>query len=238
MATAPQRRHSGLEQPCVLIVDDDAELQASLLLALGRRGFEVVAAADSGEALQFIEEGTFPDIIVLDVMMPGMDGVTLCKLLRTRSSVPILMLSARDAVEDKIKGLTSGADDYLQKPFELDELVARLMALGRRAHRRAPEGVLEYGGLRLDTALWASERAGVPLVLTQTEFRLLAFFLACPEVVCRREDLVRGIWGQDSLESDSNSLEVHIANLRQKLEQAGRPRLIHTIRGVGYILRQ
>ena len=227
------------EAPCVLIVDDDESLLDALDLALTRRGFRIVTAKEAGEAFGRLEDAGQVDLIVLDVMMPGMDGVTLCRLLRDRTSTPMLMLTARDAVADRIAGLEAGADDYLQKPFDLDELVARLLALRRRARRnQGLEGVERtYEDLTLDSRTWSARRVGRNLGLTPTEFRILENLLQSPESVRRREDLMRAIWGENWVEADSGTLEVHIANLRQKLERGGGSRLIHTIRGVGYVLK-
>jgi two-component system response regulator MprA len=227
------------EAPRVLIVDDDESLLAALDLALTRRGFRIVTAREAGEAFGRLEDAGQVDLIVLDVMMPGMDGVTLCRLLRDRTSTPMLMLTARDAVADRIAGLEAGADDYLQKPFDLDELVARLLALRRRARRnQGPEGVERtYEDLTLDSRTWSARRAGRNLGLTPTEFRILEQLLQSPESVRKREDLMRAIWGENWVEADSGTLEVHIANLRQKLERGGGSRLVHTIRGVGYVLK-
>ncbi len=227
------------EPPRVLIVDDDEALLAALDLALTRRGFRIVTAREAGEAFGRLEDSGRVDLIILDVMMPGMDGVTLCRLLRDRTSTPLLMLTARDAVADRIAGLEAGADDYLQKPFDLDELVARLLALQRRARRnQGPEGVERtYQDLTLDSRTWAARRGDRHLGLTPTEFRILEQLLQTPEAVRKREDLMRAIWGENWVDADSGTLEVHIANLRQKLERGGAPRLIHTIRGVGYVLK-
>jgi two-component system response regulator MprA len=227
------------ESPRVLIVDDDEALLAALDLALTRRGFRIVTAREAGEAFGRLEDAGQVDLIVLDVMMPGMDGVTLCRLLRDRTSTPMLMLTARDAVADRIAGLEAGADDYLQKPFDLDELVARLLALRRRALRnQGAEGVERtYEDITLDSRTWSARRTGRNLGLTPTEFRILEQLLQSPESVRRREDLMRAIWGENWVEADSGTLEVHIANLRQKLERGGGSRLIHTIRGVGYVLK-
>jgi two-component system response regulator MprA len=227
------------ESPRVLIVDDDEALLAALDLALTRRGFRIVTAREAGEAFGRLEDAGQVDLIVLDVMMPGMDGVTLCRLLRDRTLTPMLMLTARDAVADRIAGLEAGADDYLQKPFDLDELVARLLALRRRALRnRGAEGVERtYEDITLDSRTWSARRTGRNLGLTPTEFRILEQLLQSPESVRRREDLMRAIWGENWVEADSGTLEVHIANLRQKLERGGGSRLIHTIRGVGYVLK-
>jgi two-component system response regulator MprA len=230
----PGEQRSGA--PRVLVVDDDVSLLASLELALGRRGFEVTKASESDEAVRQIEQGAPIDLIVLDVMMPGMSGLTLCRLLRKYTSIPILMLSARDAVADKVEGLRSGADDYLPKPFDLDELVERLMALRRRG-RENTRAVRRFADVVLDPATWTAARADQPLALTPTEFRLLAHLLSSPETVFPREELVRAIWGANSVETDSNTLEVHIANLRQKLEQGGRSRVVHTVRGIGYAMK-
>ncbi len=225
--------------PRVLIVDDDVSLLASLDLALGRRGFEVIKASESDRVVQLIREDFPIDLIVLDVMMPGMSGMTLCQLLRDYTSIPILMLSARDAVTDKVEGLRAGADDYLPKPFDLNELVARLLALLRRGRdsRTREQPDRSYADVTLNALTWTATRGGEPLPLTPTEFRLLEFLLSKPKAICKRDDLLGAIWGSTSIESDSNTLEVHIANLRQKLERGGRPRLVHTVRGVGYVLR-
>jgi two-component system response regulator MprA len=223
----------------VLIVDDDTALLSALQLALSRRGFRVNTASEPGEAVDLIERQPDIDLVVLDVMMPGMDGVTLCKLLRSHTSVPVLMLSARDAVADRIAGLTAGADDYLTKPFDLDELVTRLLALRRRVRRtEAPADARRYGDLSLNSRTWTATRNERDLGLTPTEFRLLEALLQSPEVVCKREDLLRSVWGSSWIESASSSLEVHIANLRQKLEKQGESRLIHTVRGIGYVLKE
>ncbi|MEO8456702.1 MAG: response regulator transcription factor [Chloroflexota bacterium] len=227
------------QAPRVLLVDDDEALLAALDLALTRRGFRVVTAREAGEAFGRLEDSGEVDLIVLDVMMPGMDGVTLCRLLRDRTSTPLLMLTARDAVADRIAGLEAGADDYLQKPFDLDELVARLLALRRRARQsQGPEQAERaYQDLTLDSRTWSVKRGKRNLGLTPTEFRILELLLQSPETVRKREDLMRTIWGENWVEADSGTLEVHIANLRQKLERGGEARLIHTIRGVGYVLK-
>lgn len=237
LARVPEQARE--EAPRVLVVDDDEALLAALDLALSRRGFRVITAREAGEAFGRLDDSGQVDLIVLDVMMPGIDGVTLCRLLRDRTSTPLLMLTARDAVADRVAGLEAGADDYLQKPFDLDELVARLLALRRRARQnQGPEQAeRSYQDLVLDSRTWSVKRGGRNLGLTPTEFRLLELLLQTPETVRKREDLMRSIWGENWVEADSGTLEVHIANLRQKLERDGGPRLIHTIRGVGYVLK-
>ncbi len=221
----------------VLVVDDDSNLLAALELGLSRRQFQVETVREPAQAFERIERDPEIDLIVLDVMMPSMDGLTLCRLLRGRSSAPVLMLSARDAVADRIAGLSAGADDYLIKPFDLDELVARLLALRRRGRRERVAEEKRYGELVLDSRRWEAKLGDRDLGLTPTEFRVLELLLQTPEAVVSREEIIRSVWGANWLDWDSGSLEVHIANLRQKLEQGGEPRLVHTVRGVGYILK-
>jgi two-component system response regulator MprA len=227
----------GSEQPRVLVVDDDQRLLTALQRGLSLRGFNVGLATDSGEALGYLR-GRWPDIIVLDIMMPGMDGLSLCRLVRETENTPILMLTARDSVRDRVAGLEAGADDYLVKPFALDELVARIQALLRRSRPSVPPTErLSYADLVLDPRAWTAVRRGQRLVLTATEFRLLEKFLRSPEQVLTREELLAGLWGEDT-PVESNVVDVHVANLRQKLETGGRPRLIRTIRAVGYMLQK
>jgi two-component system response regulator MprA len=227
----------GSEQPRVLVVDDDQRLLTALQRGLSLRGFNVGLATDSGQAFGYLQ-GRWPDIIVLDIMMPGMDGLSLCRLVRETENTPILMLTARDSVRDRVAGLEAGADDYLVKPFALDELVARIQALLRRSRPSVPPTErLSYADLVLDPRAWTAVRRGQRLVLTATEFRLLEKFLRSPEQVLTREELLAGLWGEDT-PVESNVVDVHVANLRQKLETGGRPRLIRTIRAVGYMLQK
>jgi two-component system response regulator MprA len=224
-------------EPRVLVVDDDRRLLAALRRGLSLRGFNVGLARDSGEAFGYLR-GRWPNIIVLDIMMPGMDGLSLCRLVRETDAVPILMLTARDSVADRVAGLEAGADDYLVKPFAFDELVARLQALLRRSRPSvSPTERLSYGDLTLDRKTWTVARGGEQLTLTATEFRLLEQFMRFPEQVRTREELLGGLWGEDS-PIESNVIDVHVANLRQKLEAGGRSRLIQTIRAVGYMLKK
>lgn len=225
------------QQPRVLVVDDDQTLLGTLRRGLSVRGYDVELARDASEALASMESRP-PDVVVLDIMMPGMDGLGLCRLVRERSSVPILMLTALDSVPDRVAGLQAGADDYLVKPFAFDELVARLEALLRRAQPVTNvDQVLRYRDLRLDRNSWTATRAGRPLLLTATEFRLLEQLMSRPEQVVTREDILGAVW-DESTAVESNVVDVHVANLRQKLEANGEPRLIQTVRGVGYMLRE
>ncbi len=227
----------GSAQARVLVVDDDRRLLAALQRGLSLRGFNVGLARDSGEALGYLQ-GQWPDIIVLDIMMPGMDGLSLCRLVRQTQSTPILMLTARDSVRDRVAGLEAGADDYLIKPFALDELIARIQALLRRSRPSVPPPErLSYADLVLDPKAWTAVRGGQPLTLTATEFRLLDKLMRSPEQVLTREELLAGFWGEDS-PVESNVIDVHVGNLRQKLETRGRSRLIRTIRAVGYMLKK
>lgn len=224
-------------QPRVLVVDDDRRLLTALQRGLSLRGFNVGLARDSGQALGYLQ-GRWPDIIVLDIMMPGMDGLSLCRLVRETANTPILMLTARDSVADRVAGLEAGADDYLVKPFAFDELVARIQALLRRSRPAAPaREKLTYADLTLDGKAWTAVRGEQPLTLTATEFRLLEHFMRSPEQVLTREDLLAGLWGEDS-PVESNVVDAHVANLRQKVEAGGRTRLIQTIRGVGFMLKR
>jgi len=222
----------------VLVVDDDEALLSALKRGLSLRGFDVSLARDAGQALPFLH-GNWPDVIVLDIMMPGMDGLTFCRFVRGKVAVPILMITARDSVPDRVAGLEAGADDYLIKPFDLDELVARLRALIRRMESRPVEvGPLSYADVVLDARHWAATRGGEPLQLTAKEFRLLEQFIRMPEHVLSREALLAAVWGEEWLDTRSNVVDVHLANLRQKLEANGRSRLIQTVRSVGYMLKE
>lgn len=221
----------------VLVVDDDRTLLGTLRRGLSMRGFDVELARDAREALACMESRP-PDVVVLDIMMPGMDGLGLCRLVRETSAVPILMLTALDAVPDRVAGLQAGADDYLVKPFAFDELVARLEALLRRVQSRpGVDQVLSYRDLTLDRTAWAASRGGRPLSLTATEFRLLEYLVAHPEQVVTREDILSAVW-EESCAVESNVVDVHVANLRQKLEAGGESRLIQTVRGAGYMLKE
>jgi two-component system response regulator MprA len=228
--------HEDDERPVVLLVDDDERLLGALRRGLSLRSFEVDVARNADEALARLQTRE-PDLIVLDILMPGMDGLNLCRLVRDRFALPILMLTARDAVPDRVAGLEAGADDYLVKPFDLQELVARIRALLRRASAEATrKEQVSYGDLSLNPRRWFAQRAGEPLALTATEFRLLDLFMRSPGQVFTREDILATLWGDEWLGMESNVVDVHVANLREKLEASGRPRIIKTVRGVGYLL--
>jgi len=227
----------GRPRPRVLVVDDDQRLLAALRRGLSLRGFDVGLARDAGQATTYLQ-ARWPDIIVLDIMMPGMNGLSLCRVVRENAAVPILMLTALDSVPDRVAGLQAGADDYLVKPFAFDELVARIHALLRRARLDASKSEpLSYADLALDRRSWTASRGGEPLFLTAKEFRLLEHLMRSPEQVLTREDILAAVWGEEC-PAESNVVDVHVANLRQKLESGSRPRLIQTIRGVGYMLRE
>ncbi|MBD0712460.1 MULTISPECIES: response regulator transcription factor [unclassified Streptomyces] len=226
----------------VLIVDDEPAVREALRRSLAFEGYGTRDAVDGLDALAQMESYA-PDLVVLDVQMPRMDGLTAARRIRAAgSTVPILMLTARDTVGDRVTGLDAGADDYLVKPFELDELFARIRALLRRSSYAAPTSgpadadVLSFEDLRMDLATREVTRGGRPVELTRTEFTLLEMFLSHPRQVLTREQILKAVWGFD-FEPSSNSLDVYVMYLRRKTEAGGEPRLVHTVRGVGYALR-
>lgn len=220
----------------ILVADDEAAFLRSVTRSLRFEGYDVETAADGEEALSMLTARP-PDIVVLDVTMPRLDGVAVCRRMRSAGDrTPVLMLTARDAVRDRVSGLDAGADDYLVKPFAYDELLARLRALRRRNVDAHGSRDLKAGPLRLDTATWEATLDGEPLSLTRTEFGLLEMFMRHSGHVLSRSQLYDLVWG-GHLDPTSNSVEVYVGYLRRKLETRGRPRLIHTVRGVGYVLR-
>ncbi|WP_433430882.1 response regulator transcription factor [Nonomuraea sp. CA-141351] len=223
----------------LLVVDDEPALREALQSSLEFEGYKVVAANDGQAALDALALEPY-DAVLLDVMMPRLDGLTACRRLRASGNhIPVLMLTARDAVGDRVSGLDAGADDYLVKPFELDELLARVRALLRRGALSAstPEGhTLSYGDLHMDPATREVTRGERRLDLTRTEYLLMELFLAHPRQVLTRDQILSEVWGFD-FEPTSNSLDVYVMYLRRKTEAGGEARVIHTVRGVGYVLR-
>jgi two-component system response regulator MprA len=227
-------------KPHILVVDDDRAVRESLRRSLEFNGYAVSLAEDGAAALAGIS-GTNPDAIVMDVMMPRLDGIETTKALRSvGNQVPILVLTARDAVGDRVEGLDAGADDYLTKPFALDELLARLRALLRRAtpeQSAEADERLEFADLTMDLASREVRRGDRLMTLTRTEFALLELFMRRPRRVLERSFILEEVWGFD-FPTTANSLEVYIGYLRRKTEAEGEPRLLHTVRGVGYVLRE
>lgn len=221
----------------VLIAEDDEGVRTALSRALKFEGYDVVLAFDGAEALEAVSTAE-PDVIVLDVMMPHIDGLTACRRMRSKGiETPILMLTARQEVSDRVAGLDAGADDYLPKPYALEELLARLRALLRRTdHVEGDPDELSYDDLTMNLSTRVVKRGERVLDLTKTEFDLLELLLSNAEIVLTRDVIYDRIWGYD-FETSSNSLDVYIGYLRRKTEEDNSARLIHTVRGVGYVLR-
>ena len=222
----------------ILVVDDDDAVREALRRALQLEGYEVELASDGAEALDRLKlDSVEPDALVLDVSMPRLDGLEVCRRLRRGGSkLPVLMLTARDEVADRVAGLDAGADDYVVKPFALEELLARLRALLRRTSGTSEE-VLRFADVELDPSTRIVTRGGDPIELTRTEFSLLELFMLNPRQVLTRSVIFERVWGYD-FGFGSNSLDVYVGYLRRKTELGGGPRLIQTVRGVGYALRE
>ena len=226
----------------ILVVDDDRAVRESLRRSLQFNGYQVELAADGQQALDWLADQR-PDAVVLDVMMPRVDGLEVARRLRsTGDDLPILVLTAREAVSDRVAGLDAGADDYLPKPFALEELLARLRALLRRAGppeegQEARPEPLRFADLQLDPGTREVRRGDRPISLTRTEFSLLEVLMAHPKQVLTRSRLLEDVWGYD-FPTSGNALEVYVGYLRRKTEAEGEARLIHTVRGVGYVLRE
>lgn len=219
----------------ILIIEDDPAILKVLQRGLTYEGYEVEIATDGTSGLNRFRE-KHPDLVILDLMLPGMDGLEVCRRLRLASNLPILILTAKDAIQDRVQGLDAGADDYLVKPFNLEELLARVRALLRRTQtERQP--VYQFADLVMDTVAHQVKRGNRIIPLTAKEYDLLELFMRHPRQVLTREVIFDRVWGYD-FGGESNVLEVYIRYLRQKLEAGNEPRLIHTVRGVGYVLRE
>jgi two-component system response regulator MprA len=233
----PVMEASGVRGGRVLVVDDDPDVREAVETALGLEGHRVTIASDGLGALKRLGQSEF-DAVVLDVLMPNLDGFEVCRRLRASGNrTPVLILTARDSEEDTIRGLDLGADDYLVKPFGLGELLARVRALLRRTRPAGEDAPLWFAGLSLDRQTREVSRGGRRLELTRTEYALLELFLRNPRQVLTREVIVERVWNYD-FGPTSNPLEVYISYLRRKMEAGGESRLIHTVRGVGYALRE
>jgi two-component system response regulator MprA len=224
-----------VSQPRVLVVDDDAAISASLRRALLYEGYAVTVASDGHSGLQRAQSDA-PDLVILDVMLPGIDGVEVCRRIRADDDVPVLMLTARDATADRVAGLDSGADDYLVKPFAYEELLARVRALLRRKPAQSIRK-MTFSDLTMDIGTREVRRGDRLIELTPREFDLLQFFLRNPRQVLNRDRILDIVWGY-GFGATSNSVDVYVGYLRAKVEEGGRPRLLHTVRGVGYALRE
>ncbi len=236
---APAGGATASAKPRVLVVDDDRAVRESLRRSLEFNGYVVSLAADGAEALAGIGQ-LAPDVVIMDVMMPRLDGIEATKALRAAGNdVPVLVLTARDAVGDRVEGLDAGADDYLTKPFALQELLARLRALQRRVVPQNDGGdeVLSFSDLSMDLASREVRRGPRVMELTRTEFTLLEMFLRRPRRVLERSFILEEVWGYD-FPTTANSLEVYVGYLRRKTEAEDEPRLLHTVRGVGYVLKE
>jgi two-component system response regulator MprA len=219
----------------ILIIEDDEAILAFLRRGLGYEGYEI-DTAENGQKGLALAGGNRPDLVVLDWMLPGMDGLEVCKRLRTMGKIPILMLTAKDSVNDRVQGLDAGADDYMVKPFNLDELLARIRALLRRT-QTPKEKSYTFADLTLDTGTRRAQRGERVIDLTAKEYELLELFMRNPRQVLTREQIYDNVWGYD-FGGESNIIEVYVRYLRQKLEVGKEPRLLHTVRGMGYVLRE
>jgi len=219
----------------ILIIEDDEAILRFLRRGLAYEGYIVDTAPDGQSGLALARDHP-PDLVVLDWMLPGMDGLEVCRRLRAGGSVPILMLTAKDTIHDRVQGLDAGADDYMVKPFDLDELLARIRALMRRAQPNRPK-VLRFADLSLDTGTRQAARGDRVISLTAKEYELLELFLRHPRQVMTRDTIFDHVWGYD-FGGESNIIEVYVRYLRQKLESNSEQRLLHTVRGMGYVLRE
>jgi two-component system response regulator MprA len=219
----------------ILVIEDEERIRQFLQRGLSYEGYRVDVAEDGTTGLDIARDHP-PDLVLLDVMLPGMDGIEVCRRLRAGGDVPILMLTAKEAIEDRVAGLDAGSDDYLVKPFAFDELLARIRALLRRVQPAKPD-VFRFADLELDTGTRQGKRAGRTFDLTAKEYELLELFMRNPRRVLTREIIYDRVWGYD-FGGESNIIEVYVRYLRQKTEAGNMSRLIHTVRGIGYVLRE
>ncbi len=220
----------------VLVIEDEARIAQFVERGLIYEGYRVTVARDGYAGLSAARDNP-PDLVILDWMLPGLDGLEVCKRLRAASDVPILILTAKDDIKDRVTGLDAGADDYLVKPFSVDELMARVRALFRRSAPMSRPEVLRFADLSLDTGTHRAYRGERPIDLTAKEYELLELFMRNPRQVLTRDVIFDRVWGYD-FGGESNIIEVYVRYLRQKTEGEGEPRVIHTVRGVGYVLRE
>ncbi|MCZ7541926.1 MAG: response regulator transcription factor [Anaerolineae bacterium] len=220
----------------ILVIEDEERIAQFVKRGLIYEGYRVDVAYDGPGGLQLARE-QLPDLVILDWMLPGLDGLEVCRRLRAASDVPILMLTAKEDVQDRVTGLDAGADDYLVKPFDFDELLARIRALFRRAAPSSRPEVLRFADLTLDTGTHRAQRSDRYIDLTAKEYELLELFMRNPRRVLTREMIFDRVWGYD-FGGESNIIEVYVRYLRQKTEEKSEPRIIHTVRGVGYVLRE
>jgi two-component system response regulator MprA len=223
------------QRASILVIDDDAKIVSLLRRAFSYEGYAVQTAVTAGGGLQSARDDP-PNLVVLDLMLPDMDGYEVCKRLRSGGDVPILMLTARDEIENRVRGLDEGADDYLVKPFALQELLARVRVLLRRSQAQTEPRAYRFEDLVLDTATREATRGDRQILLSTKEYQLLSLFIRHPRQVLTRDVIMDEVWGYD-YSGESNVLEVYVGYLRQKLEMKGEPRLIHTLRGAGYVLK-
>jgi two-component system response regulator MprA len=226
---------NGQQRQSILVVDDDAKIVSLLRRALTYEGYEVRTALTAAAGLAEARDQP-PNLVLLDLMLPDMDGYEVCRRLRAAGDVPILMLTARDGIEDRVRGLDEGAEDYLVKPFALQELLARVRVLLRRSQSTAEHRVYRFEDLALDTATREASRGERAIPLSTKEFQLLSLFMRHPRTVLTRDSIMDKVWGYD-YSGESNVLEVYVGYLRQKLEAGGEARLIYTVRGAGYVMK-
>ncbi len=219
----------------ILVVDDDPKITQLLRRALSLEGYAVQTASSGADGLDEVRLRG-PDLVILDILMPGIDGIEVCRRIRSQGDTPVLLLTAKDDVADRVKGLDSGADDYVVKPFALEELLARVRVLLRR-HEAAVGEILRFVDVALDTGSRTARRGNREIPLSTTEFELLQYFLRHPRRVLSREAILQAVWGTE-FDHPTNVVDVYVGYLRTKLEDVSESRLLQTVRGAGYVLRE